>query len=226
MAVAVESAASQISNISSNTSITYALTVTSGTAVVVGVTLRQGNTCSSVTYAGSNLTQLGAVTNGTDVRVELWGIVSPATGANNVVVTHTATGSNGRVVSGAVSLTGTDTSSPFGTPVTATGNSTSPSVSVTSGSNDMVVDTLSMINSTVSQETATVGASQTQRWNQITANGTSNIVPVGAGSTEAGAGGSTTMSWTLNNIVNWAQAGVNVAAPTAGPSINPIVMII
>src|SRR3972149_3113909 len=75
-------------------SLTWSHTVTSTGAdriLVVGVSIRNGSsqTVSSVTYNGVAFPPVlgGVATNGTVLRNELWYLLNPATGTNNVVVT-------------------------------------------------------------------------------------------------------------------------------------------
>ena len=88
---------------------------------------------SGVTYAGTALTLIGSQNNGTSVRVELWQLVAPATGANNVVVTLSAAA---KAACGAISLTGVDQTNPVDASNFAASTSANPSVNVTTATND------------------------------------------------------------------------------------------
>ena len=60
--------------------------------MIVGVSMdaQTSASVSSVTYNGSALTLVGTIQDaGSNVRVELWQMVAPATGTNDVIVTFT-----------------------------------------------------------------------------------------------------------------------------------------
>ena len=158
-----------------------------------------------VTYNGVAMT-LGGSLNGSDGdRTTLFYLVAPATGANNVVVTFSATTFS--AVAGAVSFSGVHQSAPVGSYVSASGTSTAPSVNASSEAGGMVIDCLAV----AVGGAPSVGASQTQRWNDNETTGGET----GAGSTEAGAA-SVTMSWSLGSSYAWAIGALPLkAAPDA-----------
>ena len=174
--------------------------------LVVGVSPRS-TTVSGVTYGGQALTLVtgGAQSSPGNARAELWYKVAPLENANDIVVTLPG---NDWAVVGATSWTQVHQTTPFGTAATASGTSTAPSVPVTSGTGDVVVDVLAA----AGNPTTTVDGSQTQRWN--TANG--NKI-TGAGSHEDGGASSTTMSWALGASGDWAIVGV--ALKQASPKL-------
>ena len=219
MALAVDaSSSSSGTGVSSNT---WAHTV-SGTnrLLVVGVGFyRNVNSfISGITYNGVALSAVtGAATNSANYYVDLWYLIAPATGANNIVVTYGggAPFENG---CGAVSFTEAHQTTPYGTPMTGTGTSTSPSVTVSSGTGEIVMDTLLIVHN----GTLSVGAGQTARWN--------NIGPAGfnkyAGSTEPG-DASTVMNWSNTNATDWAMTAINIqptTAVTSGSSSNLLLL--
>jgi len=166
-------------------------------------------TVSGVTYAGDAMTAPGAqtVVVATQTFCRLWRLSSsttPATGANDVVVTFTDTGPY--TVCGAVTGYGVDTAAPVGTLATGTGSSTTPSIAVSGATGDLVVDVLAVHD----DNAMTVGADQTERWNIRSAGNFS-----GAGSTEPGAA-SVTMSWTLVNTRSWGMQGIALKAAAGG----------
>lgn len=182
--------------------------------IIVGVAAGDddGRTVSSVTYAGVNLTQVRAQrlqTSGIpDKWVEMWYLVAPATGANNVVVTLSGAVSNW-VAAGSISLTGAAQTGQPDASNDAVGTSTTASVSVTTvADNCWVIDVVSYEDLS---PTLTVGAGQTERWIQ---NDASDLQ--GAGSTEGPKtpAGAVTMSWDGGND-DWAMMAVSVA-PAAG----------
>lgn len=137
-------------------------------------------------------------------------LVNPATGAQTVTVNFA--GSNGNSTMAIVSANSVDQTTPFGTPATATGNSTSPSVSVPSAVDDLVVDNLVYVGT----GTATHGAGQTER--------TSNT-SVGSEighytTTKPGDATSTTMSHTKASG-NWAIGGIAFKPAAAAATGQP-----
>jgi hypothetical protein len=159
-----------------------------------------------VTYNGTSLTFAGASTNGT-VRSELWYLVAPPSGAHNVVVT--APNANA-VTATSMSFTGVNQATPLGSPVSAIGTSTTPSVSTTSAVGEPLFDVVGAVGTTAP---VTTGATQTVRQTNTTATGLDHVV-VGS-STAPGAGAtSISMSWTIPSA-DWAQIAVPVKASPA-----------
>ena len=158
------------------------------------------STLSGSAYNGVSLTAIpsGSAANG-QYHIDGLHLIAPATGTNNLVATFS--GNVFDVGMGSVSFTGADQTTPLGTAVTATGTSTTPSVTVSSAAGEIVVDGLAIIHG----GTLTVGGSQTQRWNEIALGGTIKY----AGSTQGGAA-STTNTWTNSTSQVWAQGAVPV----------------
>ena len=184
--------------------------------LVVGVGLETAQSVTSVTYGGVELTRVGYVAQGQgdtydDVRSELWVLIAPLTGANNIVVT--ASGET-EIIGGATSWTGAHQSAPTGVFASATGTSNAPSVAVASTAGDFVVDNMIASRSSPGTITATVGAGQTQRWNQVIG---VSYPKRACGSTEGGAA-SVTMSWTLSASFPWAICGVCIKVYAAPPA--------
>jgi hypothetical protein len=173
----------------SGTSLTWNHTVAAGTqrALVVGVSstsLGFVNPPSSITFGSQSLSQV--IQDGLgDVRGSLWVLAAPAVGTDTITVTFP--NSMIESVGGATSWTGVYQSQPLRNATSTDGNSASPSLTVTSATNDVVVDVLTVNNG----ETPTVDGSQAERWNISTG---SEVA--GAGSSEAGAA-SVAMDWTL-----------------------------
>ncbi|MBI3030219.1 MAG: PQQ-binding-like beta-propeller repeat protein [Candidatus Rokubacteria bacterium] len=191
--------------------------------LIVGVALRNPNsqTVSSVTYAGTSLTQVLARDNGTSVRIEIWRLVGPALGTNNVVVSY-ASGVSAKTACGAVSLTGVDQSNPIDATNSATGTSLAPSVTVTTVTNyAWVIDGIAFRSTGNAKPTGTAGGGQTERWSGYTEGGGSDPNIRGKGSTEGpkNPAGSVVMDWSLDGStsVDWAAAGVALK-PDACPS--------
>lgn len=185
--------------------------------LTVAVYLYQGagQTATSVTYAGVDMSLLGAAQAG-GVRAELWGLKAPATGANNVSVQLSA-GTNGACAV-ARSWTDVDQTTPTGSAVAATGSSTSPSVAVTSAAGELVIDACAVLSQTGTAPTATAGTGQSQDSNNYTGFSTQDVF--GLASNKAGAT-STTMAWTLNVSRPWATTGIALK-PVGGGGTVPL----
>ena len=170
------------------------------------------DTISSITYNGVALTAVpGGSTNNGQYYVTAYYLIAPDTGTHDIVVT--VTGSVFDFGAGAISYTDAHQTTPLGTAVTATGTSTTPSVTVSSAADELVDDGLVIIHG----GTLSVGAGQTQRWNAIASSGFIKY----AGSTEGGAA-STTMSWSNSSSQTWAIVAVPIK-PTAGAPATSIV---
>jgi uncharacterized repeat protein (TIGR01451 family) len=217
-------------------SLTWAHTVGSlgvNRILIVGVSIRNASsqTVSSVTYNGTNLTLIGQSTNSTNARVEIWRLIAPATGAHNVVVTLSAAA---RFVGGATSFTGVSqtASLALGSFFAATGNTPTPTVSVTSVlQGQLVIDTIANANLATATAAPCAGAGQTQRWTDRTTNSTAGNNTPGAGSTEPGpaGGGTVAMTWKLEGCSGatnrqWAAGAVALkqgAVITLNKSVSP-----
>lgn len=170
---------------------------------------------SNVTYGGQSLDKIGVKNNGTNERIELWGLTSPNTGTNNVVVNLAF--NTTRMVGGAISFTGVHQQTPLGTFKAGSDISGNPTVSgITSASDEIVVDIVGFD----SEATVTPDASQTERWNKLS-NGILDDIR-GAMSTKQGAA-SVTMSWTPGSLPQqWAIGAVPIKpAPQSYPSASP-----
>lgn len=192
------------------TSLTWAHTCsTSGDRLlVVGLSLLNalGQTVTGITYNGVALTAVpgGAISNGTGGRVELWYLIAPATGANNIVASFSASVA---AVGGAESWVGADQTSPLGTAVTASGNTSDATVTVSGAVGQYIQDAVAS-----AAVALTVGAGQTEEWNT----GVTGLR--GGGSREAGAA-SVVMDWTSALSALWAIAGVPVKPVAVGSTV-------
>lgn len=176
--------------------------------LLVGVAVGQmasGSITTSATYNSVAMTsvQKRYSNDQTDGYLELFRLIAPATGANTVQVTASASVS--KWTGGSVSFTGADQTTPLGTPASAVGSSAAPSVAVTgTTAGNMVADLVCSGNSITS-------SNQTVQWsrNNDGLSGAGN----GAMSTAA-AGGSVTMSYIVTTDW-WAIAAVEVLAVAA-----------
>ena len=165
----------------------------------------------SVTYNGVAMQQVGfQVSSDMAQAVEIFRLVAPSTGTNDVLVTFNPS-IVFQVIGGSTSFTGVSQTTPTGAFTSAFGANNAPTVSVSDAVvGDMVLDALVV---PPSANNAVVGADQTERYNGRSF--FSNSYDLGAGSTEPGAAGNETMSWTTTNTSNWALAAVAVKQSVA-----------
>lgn len=185
---------------------------TSGTnrALVANVHIVDDPTAATVTAITYNGVSLGAarndVANAAYVRTYQFAMANPAVGSNTLSVTLSAT-STYHLVLGAVSATAVDQTTPVrvGSPATAQADNASPTVNVSSATDDLVVDAITVTQSSGTGVAPAAGAGQTQRYTQTAA-----YSGVG-GSTEPGAA-TVTMSWTTTGIgaPEWAIAALSL----------------
>jgi len=200
-------------------SLTFSHTVGADTnrLLIVGVSIQNpdaGDTVASVTYGGTNLTNVGARSRGIFARTEIWSLVAPATGTYDVVVTLSGT-NTASFAAGGISFTGVNQTSPLGSFFSAAGRGTTPSVNVRNvNEGEVVIDTVARN----SVNPITAGSGQTPQWNRATSRGGTADV-IGASSTEPGpdGGGRVTMDWASTGNDRWAIGAVAIkpANPTA-----------
>lgn len=168
-------------------------------------------TLNSVTYGGNSATILSGTTHNdigaASVYRSMWYYKNPSSGGATVQANFSE--SMNAVIISTSTYCDVDQTTTFGTAVEAEGASTTPSVTVSSAANELVVDVTAI--DTGSDTTLTVHASQTER---VNANNASNHRH--GGSEEAGAA-SVAMSWTLGGARFWGSTGVALkpAAATA-----------
>jgi hypothetical protein len=198
---------------SASLNISHAVSGTNRLMVVgVSITKETGGapSVSSITYNGVALSPVGSrATSDNKGRIEIWQLVAPATGTNNVVVTLSAAPDDATV--GVMTFTGVDQSTPLGAFASATADSGTASVTVASAANELVFDTLVVEGS--ADKALAPGAGQTERWDLYQAPRAN-----GGGSTEAGAA-SVVMSWTFATD-KWAIGGVSIKPAAASTSLD------
>lgn len=184
----------------------------SNRVIYVRLAQRFNSAVTGVTYAGTALTRLAQQKSPSDqiVNVELWRLVNPASGANNVSV---ALSTARYVAASAVSMSGVDQATSDGTPVVASNNSSSPSVSVSSATDQVVVDVVAVWTD-AGTVTASATGGQTVDSNAYNGNSTNNGVR-GVHSHITGAA-STAMSYSLSGATEWAEAAVAVLPLNTG----------
>jgi hypothetical protein len=173
---------------------------------------------SAITYNSVSMTAVpSSVLNNGIYRVSMYYLIAPDTGSNTFSITYSG-GTYLGIGIGLISFAGAHQTVPLGTAVTASGTSSATSVTVSSSSEEIVVDVLNMVHN----GTLSVGTGQTARWNDIDPGGFFKY----AGSTEQG-GASTTMSWSNTTSQAWVQAAVPVkptAVVSAGNSSNLLLL--
>jgi hypothetical protein len=203
-----------------NASYSWSHTCTgSNRILLVGISMLSvaGSSVSSITYNGVALSLIRAKASVTGaVRVELWGLVAPATGSNTIEVTLSVALDS---IGGAISLTGVNQTSPYegdnDSSATNVGAADATVNVTTVADNDLVVDVVA------SDDTAiTVGAGQTQR------NNVTGTLGSGAMSTEGPKtpAGSVTSSWTdVGALATWSIVSVGIR-PVAASNIYSLVI--
>lgn len=219
MAVANDGEADLAGNTAAGTSHAFGNKTTAGSNRIGIVHLQFASAAfatepATVTWGGSGMTQIGTGVNfGSDPGgVRSYYIVDPPTGSTAVAATTTATTELGYVV---CSFNGADTT---GTPIdtgsiqTATGTSTTPSVTVSSAAGNMVVSVA--IGGNIFSAN---GSGQTQDGAEFTDGGSY----VGRATHEAGAA-SVVMDYTLNSSVGWATQAFEINALAGGGAFNAV----
>lgn len=191
------------------TSLTFSHT-TAGSDRALGVSVIQNDSTSpTVTYNGVSMSQEVVASIGSSLRARLFELENPANGANNVVV---SVGVEVQIVAGAISVTGADQVDCVSNNASATGFSNSPSVAITSATDELVMASVMSI-----AVTWTAGSGETERWD-ITAGGTASW-----GGTEAGAI-SVTVNPTQSATEDWAIVAMSFkAAGGAAPVVQDLI---
>ena len=147
----------------------------------------------SVTYGGVSMTE---VINepGKDIRVQIFRLINPSVGTASVNVTFEQ---KNKAAIGVMSFAGVDQTTPTEGLVSQDGNASSSSITVSSETDDLVVDIIG------TDKTISVGSGQTQQWIEPAENGKES-----GGSTEPGAS-SVTMSWSLSGG-KYTHVGFNI----------------
>jgi len=168
-----------------------------------------------ITYNGVALTRAGFHNDSTNVRrVEMWYLVAPASGNNSVVVTESIVG-RGSVPTavGVTTFTGADQTSAIRSFSSNDGSSDAANVTVSSGPDDMVIDTLAIDGAhTVTSGTGT----QVQQWALATGAAATDVY--GYGSTHGGAA-NVPMSEILSGSILWSDAALSIQPLQADLSV-------
>lgn len=202
MAVAYDATGAGGSSTSSPITWSHTCTGSNGAVVVVASVKSSAGTASfgAVTYGGTTMTQLATIgmnnAPGTGL-VGVYGLLTPATGAQTVSVAASASIINS-ILGNSMSFTGVGS---FGTAVTAFNSTANPSMSATAASTDMIAQVFG-----AGSNTAATAYNQTQKWNVT--GGTANGAVAGIAT---GTGSSLTFSETLT-AASWGGIAVPVVA--------------
>lgn len=161
--------------------------------LIVGLNTAGVDAIDEVRYDNVLMTNIAKRNNGVSASVSLWYLVNPSTGTNKVSITLAAVTN---VAAGAVSFTGVNQTDPINTFNSASGNSLTPLVTLTTTADEAwIVDVVGTNGGTVS-----TGPDQVERWN------VAQGVTRGAGSTEfTSSAGTFSISWTKDpDPSNWA----------------------
>ncbi len=139
MAVAFDATSSGVGASGASTTCTFSHTCTgSDRALAVGVSGADTANPTSVTYNGVGLTKIVDLVSPDNNNASIWASVGfqPASGANNVVVTFASTPFD--ILCGSMSVTGADQTNCVSNSNSAAGTSNSPSVTVTTASDEVL----------------------------------------------------------------------------------------
>lgn len=185
-------------------SASFTHTVPNGTDRLLVVMIAQPSTsasASTMTYGGVTMTKLTSVNHmWSTERLELWYLVNPSVGSGTI-----ATSFSGyqNTYMRAVTLTGVDQTTPFGTPCsTGSGNSATASCSVTTTTKDLVIDLMGAPNLY-----SGMGAGQTSVVANDQLPGASKYASM---SYKRGNGASVTSSYTFGSSSQWAMISAPV----------------
>lgn len=188
----------------------------SGTPSAVGVgTMYWGTgsnrTVSSISYGSGNLTVAPGNPSGFNAQNDaatVWGLANPPSGAQTVTVTYS--GSGCYPTAGAVTVTGSDTTTCYSNGNSGLGNSTSLSVTVTSATGELVF----AIGGQDGSPTTVLTAGQTSRFGPLSSGDIRSL-----GETVDGAA-SVNMTISATNSARWAMAAASfkeAGAAASGP---------
>ena len=183
--------------------------------LLVGVCVRNGAAAvSGVTYNAVAMTQYATVSGLGSDKLDIWRLIAPATGANDVVVTMAA---DSPFSVGISSYNGVDQTTPLGTSANATGAGGDPTVDVSSAAGELVIDYFCEDDGGATIPTMTAGTGQTARVNFTTSFGVPGFERNISSSEEAGAA-TVTMSWSDTAGNNWITIGGPLKPAAAAPA--------
>ncbi len=179
--------------------------------LVVGIAmLSLAQTVSNITYNGVALSLLGTKASISGAaRIELWGLVAPATGSNTIAVTLSGSIASAGCAASYTGVHQTVSTEAFNSAQATNVGAADATVNVTTiANNDWVVDIVATDDTAI-----TIGTGNTSR-NNVTGVGGSGAMGDTGGSISPAA--STTMSWTNIGALNtWAIGGIALRPTTA-----------
>lgn len=186
-------------------SLTFPLEIPTGTNRFLLVSVQLASDCAtlvpgivSVTYDGTAMTQAATIVGtpcaiGT-TRSDQWLLVGPRTGIHDVSITLDSAALS--IHSGALAFVGINQQTPIRASAVASGDAAASTVTVTSATSDLVVNTVGQGTSITAP-----GAGASVRFlNNVDS---SNTLNNSAASTTTAAGTSTTMTWTFGGTDEW-----------------------
>lgn len=179
--------------------------------LVVGIGIRSASSqVNLVTANNKKLVQIGARSQDS-IRVELWRLLNPDEGTNNIEV-RLSTEPSGSVA-GAASFTNIDQTNPTGPFISQTAFSSNPAITVPAAVGETVVDILALPNLSNDVINQTVG--QTLNWKGWSTG------EVGVGSSTKPGATSVNMSWSTKNEF-WVLGAVSIKQipPPPVPSVD------
>ncbi len=198
----VESSSSAVCNKTKSFSWQHTVSNRTHRILLVGLSYVEGKEpVSRVTYGDTALKRLGVqVAPKDDAAVELWYAIAPEVGTAQITVSMNK---DADVVGGALSLTGVDQTTPFGSLRSSSNDKTfSACVTVASAANEVIANFLAAKGDARS---VTVRPGQTTHWDTGTGTGGGDVL--GTGTTAPGQP-STTLCQSLENDKPWAMLAV------------------
>lgn len=155
----------------------------------------------NMTYGGVAMTLLTSANDGASGGTYVYYLLAQPVGVANLQITT----AHAYPAFGALNYANVNQTDPFGTSNSATGSSVSPSVVVTSETNQLVIDAVCHYSATGTR-TLTPGGGQTERidYNAIGGGGAHH----GIGSSEEAGASSVTMSQTISSSEPWVTIGI------------------
>lgn len=199
-----------------STTLSYTFTNNNGTLLIVGVVVGGVSTLISsiaVTYNGVSMNAIGTMQTGHSgaSAAQLFYLLNPTTGSNTVVVTAAVTNAlTISLISGAISFSGNDTTSPISQSDGTFSDVPETMASIALGStvSDNIIVNIMGCGSSIDANTD-ITTSDTTSWkksvNELSGAGN------GASGRTPGSGGNLTMSWSIINDI-WIMAVAEIAA--------------
>jgi hypothetical protein len=205
----------------------HVITPTADAIMVVLITHEEttpsshGTRIADVVVEGAQATLAAAVSNGGS-RTEAWYLLAPFSGSIVVAATPSAD-YDGRLAlaAAALQISGVQQGAP--PTAVASGSSSTPAASLSAAATSLVLDALGVSHG-ASYATRTPAAPQSLRSDQSqTGSGTSPVRVSGSASTRTGAGGPTSLSWTLSAAKPWQLVVLELqgSAPPPPPVAEP-----